>query len=193
MYDQCPFFIIFPDFSQKIICPSFFCLTCVGSAWSFVVLIPASTANDFLLRRISIPDRIHYIIFLSYFLRKSQYFPFQCWVLNKGTTGTIFITSLVWRSPWLGIEPGTSRSRSQYSSTRLSRRRYIFFPDQFQNDTMTFPWTWKKPCHPGNPVRGQHSCLVCLSFSHTETSTIHRCTKITDKISKHILTNAKYM
>ena len=40
----------------------------------------------------------------SYFLRKSQYFPFQCSVLNKLTTGTIFITSLVWRGPWLGIE-----------------------------------------------------------------------------------------
>ena len=52
------------------------------------------------------------IIFLSLFLRKSQYLPFQCWVLNKGTTGTIFITSLVWRGPWLGIEPGTSRTRS---------------------------------------------------------------------------------
>ena len=25
-------------------------------------------------------------------------------MLNKGTTGTIFITSLVWRGPWLGIE-----------------------------------------------------------------------------------------
>ena len=39
-------------------------------------------------------------------MRKSQYFPFECSVLNKGTTGTIFITSLVWRGPWLGIEPG---------------------------------------------------------------------------------------
>ena len=58
-------------------------------------------------------------------MRKSQYFPFQCSVLNKGTTGTIFITSLVWRGPWQGIEPGTSRSRSQHSTTRLSRRRYL--------------------------------------------------------------------
>ena len=33
-------------------------------------------------------------------------FPFECLVLNKDTTGTIFITSLVWRGPWLGIEPG---------------------------------------------------------------------------------------
>ena len=33
------------------------------------------------------------LFFLSYFLRKSQYLPFQCWVLNKWTTGTIFIMS----------------------------------------------------------------------------------------------------
>ena len=33
--------------------------------------IPATTANDLRLRRISIPDLIHYIIFLSSFLRKS--------------------------------------------------------------------------------------------------------------------------
>ena len=45
--------------------------------------------------------------------------PFECSVLNKGTTGTIFITSLVWRGPWLGIEPGTSHTRSQHSTTRL--------------------------------------------------------------------------
>ena len=56
-------------------------------------------------------------------MRKSQYFPFQCWVLDKGTTGTIFITSYVWRGPWLGIERGTSRTRCQHSTTRLMRRR----------------------------------------------------------------------
>ena len=63
------------------------------------------------------------ITFLSHlnFLRKSQYFPFQCCVLNKGTTGTIFITSLSWRGPWLGIEPGPSHTRSQHYTTRLSR------------------------------------------------------------------------
>ena len=56
---------------------------------------------------------------------RGSIFPFQCWVLSKGTTqsGTIFITSLVWRGPWLGIEPGTSRTRSQPSTTRLSKRR----------------------------------------------------------------------
>ena len=37
----------------------------VGFAWSFVFFIPATTANDLRLQRISIPDIIHYIIFLS--------------------------------------------------------------------------------------------------------------------------------
>ena len=52
------------------------------------------TAKDFLSKMLSIA-----FIFLSAFLRKSQYFPFLCSVLNKGTTGTIFITSLVRRGP----------------------------------------------------------------------------------------------
>ena len=72
----------------------------------------------------SIPDVIHYIYF-SYLnsWERASIFPFECSVLNKGTTGTIFITSLIWRGPWLGIEPETSRTRSQHSTTRLSRRR----------------------------------------------------------------------
>ena len=48
-------------------------------------------------------------------LPQQPIFPIKCWVLNKGTIGTIFIMSLVWRGPWLGIEPGTSRTRSQHS------------------------------------------------------------------------------
>ena len=56
---------------------------------------------------------------------RASIFPFECSVLNKGTTGTIFITSLVWRGPWLGIEPRTSRTRSQHYTTRLSRRWYV--------------------------------------------------------------------
>ena len=64
-------------------------------------------------------------------MRKSQYFAFQCWVLNRGTTGTIFITSLVWRGLWLEIEPGTSRTRCQHSTTRLSRRRWVFVKAKF--------------------------------------------------------------
>ena len=44
----------------------------------------------------SIPDFIHYFYFPILILeRESQYFPFECSVLNKGTTGTIVITSLV--------------------------------------------------------------------------------------------------
>ena len=68
--------------------------------------------------------------YLNSWERASTYFPFQCWVLNKGTTGTIFITSLVWRGPWLGIEPGTSRTRSQHSTTRLSRGGSLTFVER---------------------------------------------------------------
>ena len=54
---------------------------------------------------------------------RASIFPFECSVLNKGTNWYHFITSLVWRGPWLEIEPGTSRTQSQHSTTRLSRRR----------------------------------------------------------------------
>ena len=96
----------------------------VGSAWSFVLFIPATTANDLRLWRIFYP-RFYPLQLFSYLdsWERASIFPFECSVLNKGTTGTIFITSLVWRGPWLGIEPGTSRTRSQYYYTRLSRRR----------------------------------------------------------------------
>ena len=63
---------------------------------------------------------------------RASIFPYECSVLNKGTTGTIFITSLVWRGPWLGIEPGTSGTQSQHYTTRLSRRR------SYQSETSTF-------------------------------------------------------
>ena len=39
---------------------------------------------------------------------RASIFPFQCWVLNKGTTGTIFITSLVWRGLDWGLNPWPS-------------------------------------------------------------------------------------
>ena len=103
--------------------PLFFLFFLAFNFCRFCVVIrffhPTTTANDLRLGRIYIPDLIHYIIF--------QYFPFQCWVLDKGTTGTIFLTCLVWRGPWLGIEPGTSRTRSQHSTTWLSRRRLYSF------------------------------------------------------------------
>ena len=62
-------------------------------------------SKDFLSKILSIT-----FIFLSW--ERASIFPFECSVLNKGITITIFITSLVWRGPWLGIEPGTSRTRS---------------------------------------------------------------------------------
>ena len=76
------------------------------------------TSKDFYTR--SYP--LHY--FLILICEKEPVFPFLMLSAKQGTTGTIFITFLVWRGPWFGIEPGTSRTRSQYSTTRLSRRRY---------------------------------------------------------------------
>ena len=93
----------------------------VGSAWSFVFFIPATTANDLRLRRIFYPRfyPLHLFSYLNSWARASI-LPFECSMLNKGTTGNIFITSLVWRGPWLRIEPGTSCTRSQHYTTRLS-------------------------------------------------------------------------
>ena len=69
-------------------------------------------------------------------------------MLNKGTTGTIFITSLVWRGPWLGIEPGTPRTRNQYSTTWLTRRRLYNVTETyvigFANLSSIFNLTFKK-------------------------------------------------
>ena len=76
----------------------------------------------------SFPNFIHYIYFPILIIAKELIFPF--WI---GTTGTIFITSLVWRGPWLGIEPGTSRPRSQHSTTRLSRRRWEKYRINYQH------------------------------------------------------------
>ena len=88
------------------------------------------TLKDFLSQILSIT-----FIFPILILVKEPVFSLlECSVLNKGTTGTIFITSLVWRGPWLVIEPGTSSTQSQHYTTRLSRRRFIFI----HNMTMIF-------------------------------------------------------
>ena len=58
--------------------------------------------NDLWLRRISIPDFIHF--FLSLILEKEPVFPYSMLSANKGTTGTILLTPLVSRALWLGIE-----------------------------------------------------------------------------------------
>ena len=69
--------------------------------------IPATTANDLRLRRIFYPRfyQLHLFSYLNFWERASI-FPFECSVLNKGTTGTIFITSLVWRVLVWGLNPG---------------------------------------------------------------------------------------
>ena len=81
---------------------------------------------------------------LSEFLRKSQYFPFWMFSAKQGNYWYHFYNVLDWGldpgppaleastlplgywggGPWLGIEPGTSRTRSQHYTTRLSRRRF---------------------------------------------------------------------
>ena len=97
----------------------FYRSTFVCFASSFGFFIPATTANDLRLRRIFYPRfyPLHLFSVLNSWERAST-FPFECSVLNKGTTGTIFITSSIWRGPWLGIEPGTFRTRSQHYTTR---------------------------------------------------------------------------
>ena len=86
------------------------------------------TSKDFLSQILTIT----FIFYLNSWERASI-FPFECSVINKGTTGTIFITSLVWRGRWLGIEPGTSRTRSQHYITRLSKRRWHTFWSEYYN------------------------------------------------------------
>ena len=76
-----------------------------------------STLKDFLSQILS-------ITFFSY-LNSSERASISLFNVECQTTGTIFIASLVWRDPWLGIELWTSRTRSQHSTTRLSRRRYV--------------------------------------------------------------------
>jgi len=51
--------------------------TFVGSAWSFGLFIPATTANDFRLRNISTANLIHYIYFPILILEKEPAFPFS--------------------------------------------------------------------------------------------------------------------
>ena len=86
--------------------------TFVGSAWSFGFFIPATTANDLRLRRIFHPRCYpsHLFSYLNSWERTS--ISLLMLSAKQGTTGTIFITSLVWRGPCRGIESGISRTRS---------------------------------------------------------------------------------
>ena len=71
----------------------------------------------------SIPDCIYYNCFPILILEKEPVFPCLMFSAKHGNYWYHFITSLVWRGHWLGVEPGTSRTRSQHYTTRLSRRR----------------------------------------------------------------------
>ena len=106
---------------------SMFILAFVGSTWSFGVFIPATTANDPRLRKLFYPRfyLLHLFSYLNSWERVSI-FPFECSVQNKGATGTIFITSLVWRGPWLGIEPGTSRLLIIWYLSNFEVLQYIY-------------------------------------------------------------------
>ena len=100
-------------------------------------LHPSQTANNLRLRRIFYPRfyPLHLFSYLNSWERASI-FLFECSVLNKGTTGTIFITSLVWRGPWLNPRPP-----SLEASTRLSRRR--FCSNSSHSYIETKQWTYK--------------------------------------------------
>ena len=52
----------------------------------------------------------------------SRFYPLHYFLILICEKEPVF--SLVWHGSWLGIEPGTSRTRCQHSTTRLSRRRY---------------------------------------------------------------------
>ena len=79
------FFVLF--FSVRL-------LSVLHGHWVF--FIPAKTANDLRHRRIFYLRfyPLHLFTYLNSWERASI-FPFECSVLNKGSTGTIFITSLV--------------------------------------------------------------------------------------------------
>ena len=80
--------------------------------------IHATTANDLRLRTIFYP-RVYPLHLFSYLNSWERASIFECSVLNKGA---IFITSLVWRGPWLGIELGTSRTWSQHCFLNLNNK-----------------------------------------------------------------------
>ena len=65
---------------------------------------------------------LHLFSYLNSWERASI-FPFWMFSAKQGHYWYIFIRSLVWRGPWLGIEPGTSCTRCQHYTTRLSRSR----------------------------------------------------------------------
>ena len=97
---------------------------CVFSV-RLVSVLRGHSANDLRLRMIFYPRfyPLHLFSYLNSWERASI-FPSEFWVLNKGTTGTIYFYNVFGMTRSLtGIEPGTSRTRSQHYTTKLSRRR----------------------------------------------------------------------
>ena len=111
---------------------------------SVFFFILATTVNE----GFSIPDFIHYIYFPILTLWQEPVFPCLMFSAKQGNYWYHFIASLVCRGPWLGIETGTSRTLSQYSTTRLSRRRLYNVTETyvigFANLSSIFNLTFKK-------------------------------------------------
>ena len=93
--------------------------------WSFVFSSLPQRPMTSNFEGFSIPNFIHYIYFPMLIIKKEPVFSLlnvQC--LTRALL-VPFLKRLVWRGPWLEIEPGTSRTRSQHYTTSLSRRRCV--------------------------------------------------------------------
>ena len=108
--------------------------TFVGSVWSFGLFIPTTTADFFYPRFYP----LHLFSYLNSWERASI-FPFECSVLNKGTIGTIFITSLVWRVPL--TEDWTRDHRTTPLGYRGGGIR-----SQWHGITVTWIYSWYTTC-----------------------------------------------
>ena len=87
---------------------------------------PATTANDFLLKKISIPNLIHFLFCPILFHVKEPVFSFYVECQTREMLVQSYNVFGMTR-PLSGIEPGTSRTRCQHSTTGLSRTRKIAF------------------------------------------------------------------
>jgi len=67
------------------------------------------------------------IAIFIYILGKEPVFYLLMLSANQGNYGYNFITSLVWRSPWLGFEPETSLILLKLLNTSTSERLSSFF------------------------------------------------------------------
>ena len=81
---------------------------------NFVVIVLSYKMWYFELQLFTIYDLLILI------LEKEPVFPFSMLSAKQGNYWYHFITSLVWRGPWLRIEPGTSRTQCHHYTTRLS-------------------------------------------------------------------------